>query len=177
MKSCPLCNGSGLDLGNVHGVDEAEQMPPVAANAREGVEGFGAWWFVEALLHQFGIAENRSERGSKLVAHVGYKLGFLLARDLKLATLLHDLIEQACIFKRDRRLVGETLHEADDGSVELAWPPASKDERAERFVRPKQRDDERCAKAGVDHRVSQGIAGPLDEIRKLQRLALVNRLG
>ena len=42
-------------------------------------------------------------------------LGRTVPRDLKLATLLSDFLEQASVFKCDCRLVGEALHQADDG--------------------------------------------------------------
>ena len=46
------------------------------------------------------------------MAHVGDELRLVLARDLQLAALLGDLLEQAGVLKRDDRLVGEGLHES-----------------------------------------------------------------
>ena len=90
-------------------------MLAVGADAREGIHRFLGQRLVEAFLHQLGVAEDGGERGSQLVAHVGDELRLVLAGDLKLAALLGDLLEQAGVLERDRRLVGEGLHEADDG--------------------------------------------------------------
>ena len=100
---------------------------------------------VEAFLHQLGIAEDGGERGPQLVAHVGDELRLVLAGDLQFAALLGDLLEQASVLQRDGRLVGEALHEIDDGCRELAGLAALQDERAERPFTAKQRDNERRA--------------------------------
>src|SRR5262245_35341559 len=56
---------TGLDLGNVeHGIDEAQQVPAVGADAGERVQGFLAEGLVEAFLHELGITENRRQWGS-----------------------------------------------------------------------------------------------------------------
>ena len=49
------------------------------------------------------------------MAHVGDELRLVLAGDLQLAALLRDLLEQAGVLECDGRLVGEALHQADDG--------------------------------------------------------------
>jgi hypothetical protein len=80
---------------------------------------------VEAFLNELGVAKDRRERGPELMAHVGDKLRLVLASNLKLAALPGDFLEQASVLKRNRRLVGEALHEADDRSGKLAWPPTA----------------------------------------------------
>ena len=75
---------AGLDLGDVeHGVDQAQQVLAVGADAREGIHRFLGQRLVEAFLHQLGIAEDGGERGSQLVAHVGDELRLVLAGDLQ----------------------------------------------------------------------------------------------
>ena len=68
---------------------------------------------IEAFLHQFGVAEDGGERGPQLMAHVGDELRLVLARDLKLAALLGDLLEQARVLDGDDGLVGEGLQQRD----------------------------------------------------------------
>src|SRR5215831_6948055 len=93
---------SGLDLGNVeHGVDEAQEVLAVRADAGERVERLLAEGFVESFLHELGVAEDRRERGSQLVAHVGDKLRLVLAGNLELAALLSNLFKEAGILERD----------------------------------------------------------------------------
>src|SRR5215831_1344011 len=55
---------AGFDLGDVeHGVDKAQQVLAVGADAGEGIERFRSLRLVEALLDEFGIAENGGQRG------------------------------------------------------------------------------------------------------------------
>src|SRR5262245_16198971 len=104
---------AGLDLGDVeHGIDEAQQVLAVGADAGEGIERFLSLWLVEAFLDEFGISENGCERGSKLVAHVGHELVLVLAGDLqildgfgKLAGSRLHLFEKVRVFNRDYGLV------------------------------------------------------------------------
>ena len=129
---------AGLDLGDVeHGVDEAQQVLAVGADAREGVHRFLGQRPVEAFLHQLGVAEDGGERGPQLVAHVGDELRLVLAGDLELAALLGDLLEQARVLERDGRLVGEGLHQADDG-LRRTRPAGVGAERARRAALPPQ---------------------------------------
>ena len=81
-----------LDLGDVEdGVDPPQQMLAVGTYSRQPVEGFLAEWLIEAFLHEFGIAQDRSERGSQLMAHVGHELRLVLARDLQVLNCLCEL--------------------------------------------------------------------------------------
>ena len=62
---------------------------------------FSAQRFVEAFLHQLGVAEDGGERGPQLMAHVGDELRLVLACDLKLPALLSDLFEEAGVLQRN----------------------------------------------------------------------------
>ena len=123
---------------------------------------FLAQRLVEAFLHQFGVAEDGGERRPQLVAHVGDELRLVLAGDLEFAALLGDLLEQASVLERDGGLVGEGLHEADDGLRELARLAPLQDQRAERTLGAEQRDDEGGAQSGFERSVAQGIAWALE---------------
>jgi hypothetical protein len=86
---------TGFDLGNVqHGVNEAQEVFAVGADARERVEGFWSLRLVEPFLHQLGIAKYRSERGSQLVAHVGDELRLVLAGPVGRVAALHRVKTQ-----------------------------------------------------------------------------------
>ena len=66
---------------------------------------------VNAVLHQFGIAEDGVERRAQLVAHVGEELRLVLARLGELPALVLDFVEQPHVLDRDHRLVGERRDE------------------------------------------------------------------
>src|SRR5262249_9415703 len=53
--------------------------------------------------------DDRVERGAQLVAHAREELRLVLARQLQLAALVLDLVEQPHVLDRDRSLVGERL--------------------------------------------------------------------
>src|SRR5262245_43801657 len=110
---------TGLDLGDVeHGVDEAQQMFAVGADAGQGIERFWSLRLIEALLHELGVTQDGGKWRSKFMAHVGDKLALVLAGDLeildglgKLPRSCLDLLEQSCVLDRDDGLVGERLQQ------------------------------------------------------------------
>src|SRR5262245_10178928 len=112
---------AGLDLGNVeHGIDQAQQVLAVGADAGEGIERFRSLRLVKAFLDEFGIPENGREWGSKLVAHGGHELVLVLACDFqildsfgKLPSACLYLFEQPRVFNRDYGLVSEGIDELD----------------------------------------------------------------
>ncbi len=59
---------------------------------------------IDAVEHQFGVAENGVERRAQLVAHVGQELRFVLARLGELAAFLLDLMEQPRVLDRQHRV-------------------------------------------------------------------------
>src|SRR5215470_8372289 len=83
---------AGLDLGDVqYGIDEAQEVLAVGADAGEGIKRFRSLRLVEALLDEFGIPENGRKGGSELVAHVGHELVLVLACNLKIFDRLGKL--------------------------------------------------------------------------------------
>src|SRR5262249_28060272 len=103
---------AGLDLGDVeHGVDEAEQVPAVGANAGEGIERFRSLRLIKALLHELGVTKDSGERGSELMAHVGHEPRLVLAGDFEFTALLGDVVEQPHILYRNNGLIGKRLDE------------------------------------------------------------------
>src|SRR5438045_9000567 len=80
---------------------------------------------VNSVEQQLRVAEDRIERCPQFVAHVGEKLHLVLTRDLDLPALFLDLLEQADIFKCDRRLIAESLQQRNLPLVERAYirPP------------------------------------------------------
>src|SRR5262249_49092010 len=153
-------------LGDVEDrIDQAQQMLAICADASECCKRFVSQGLVNTLLHEFSIAQDRGERGSELVAHVGDELRFVLARYFQLTALLGDLLEQWGVPQRNPRLIGEVLHEADHRRRELTWPLPLEDECAERARTAEQRDDEAGAKARLDCGIAQGITWPLQNVR------------
>src|SRR5262245_20103371 len=66
---------AGFDLGDVeHGIDEAQQVLAVGADAHEDRQGFLGQRAIDAFLQKFGIAEHCCQRSSKLMTHVGDEL-------------------------------------------------------------------------------------------------------
>ena len=144
---------AGLDLGDVeHGVDEPEQVLAVGADAREGIHRFLGQRPVEAFLHQLGVAEDGGERGPQLMAHVGDELRLVLARDLQLAALLRDLLEQAGVLNCQHRLRTERLQQIDRVLGKFARLPAPYHQRADDPICAEQRDCQQGAETGAkDH--------------------------
>src|SRR5262249_8019116 len=148
---------AGLDLGDVKdGVDEAQQMLAVGADAGEGIERFLGQRAIESLLDEFGIPENGRERGPELVAHVGHELALVLACDLKIfdsfgklaGSGLH-LFEQARVLNCDYALVREGVYELDLTFDERAHFGAPDYDHANGLARVDQRHGERSAKTGL----------------------------
>src|SRR2546425_2056992 len=81
------------------------------------------------LEQDLGEPDDGVERGPQLVAHVREELTLMTARDLELAALLLDLVEEPDVLDRDRRLVGERLHELDLAIRERADREPSEDDR------------------------------------------------
>src|SRR5262249_20799643 len=85
-------------------------------------------------------------------------------------------VEQTRIFKRNRRLVGEALHQGDDRGRKFAGPAPLQNERTERALAAEQGNNETCAEARFDCGITQGIARPIEDVGHLQRLAPQDRL-
>ena len=86
----------------------------------EGSQRFRNLRLIESILHQLGVAEDGSERRSQLMAHVGYELRLVLARDLQVLDRLGEftcarlhLLEQPRILDGNDRLVREGADELD----------------------------------------------------------------
>jgi hypothetical protein len=111
---------AGLDLGDVqHGIDEAQQVLAVGADAGEGIKRLRSLRLVEAFLDKFGIPENGRERRSEFVAHVGHELVLVLARDLKIFDGLCKLTRPSLYLLEQPRVL-----DGDDCLVGLAHRPS-----------------------------------------------------
>src|SRR5262249_53730113 len=62
---------------------------------------------IDAIGHQFGVAEDGVERSAQLVAHVGQELRLVLTRFRELPAFVLDFIEQPHVLNRDHSLVGK----------------------------------------------------------------------
>src|SRR5262250_3087362 len=63
------CELTGLDLGDVeHGIDEAQEVFAIGADAGEGIEGLLPERFVEAFLHELSVTKNCGKWRPQLMA-------------------------------------------------------------------------------------------------------------
>src|SRR5215471_14349278 len=106
------------------------------------------------------------------MAHVRHKLRLVLAGDLELTAFLGYLLEEARVFQRNRRLVGEALHQVDDRRWEFSGRPTLQHERADRALTTQQRHDEGRVQTRLKRGIAKGIARSPHHIRYLQRLAI-----
>src|SRR6516164_5311116 len=67
---------------------------------------------VDAVDEQFGITEDRVQRRSQLVAHIGEELGFVLTGERQLLALIGNLAEQPRVLDRQYRLARQGLHQS-----------------------------------------------------------------
>ena len=63
--------------------------------------------------HHLGQPDDGVERRAQFVAHAGDELRLVLARQLKLAALVLDFIEQPHVLDGDRSLVSERRYQLD----------------------------------------------------------------
>jgi hypothetical protein len=71
------------------------------------------WLTVSAVRHQFGVTQDGVERCPQFMAHIGEELRLVLARLLKLPTLVLDFIEQTNVLDSDACLIREGLRQFD----------------------------------------------------------------
>src|SRR6516165_392921 len=103
---------SGLDLRQVeHLVDEAKEVCPSAIYALQRLLRLFGAEARRVFDHHLGQPDDGVERRTQLVAHAGDELRLVLARQLQLAVLVLDLIEQPHVFDCDHRLIGEGCDE------------------------------------------------------------------
>src|SRR5262249_60199826 len=100
-------------------------------------------WLLEAFLHELGITEDGRQWGRSV-----------LAGEFELAALLGDLLKQACIFERDRRLVRKALHQGNDGRGSYARLAPLQNERTERSLGTEERNNECCAQTSLYCRIT-----------------------
>ena len=117
---------AGLDLGEIeHVVDEPEQVTPVAEHGFEKLPLHLGDLPDTAAQDQVGEADDRVERRSQLVRHVGEKFSLEPGRAQQLGVLLDqlalapaDLLERAGAIQRHDRLIAEGAQELEVVRVE-----------------------------------------------------------
>src|SRR5262245_52183732 len=110
------------------------------------------------------------------MAHIGDELRFVLAGDLKFPALAGDLLEQARILKRNRRLIGKALHQAHDRGRKLACTVALQNQCAKGTLASEERDDKGSTQTGLNCGIPQWVACPRGGIWNLQRFTPRDRL-
>ena len=102
---------AGLDLRQIeHVVDQRQEVPAVVLHPLEHAHRPFGHLAIDAVDQQLGIAEDRIQRRSQFMAHIGEELRLVLTRLFKLPALVLDFVEQPNVFHGDDRLVGEGHH-------------------------------------------------------------------
>src|SRR5713226_2541999 len=99
-------------------------MPAIVLDALEDTARPLRQLAVNPVDEQFGIAEDRVQRGSELVAHIGEELRFVLAGERQLLALVGNLAEEPRVLDRQNRLAGESLHQLHGFGWEFAGDAA-----------------------------------------------------
>src|SRR5262249_21775559 len=163
---------SGLDLRQVeHLVDEAKEVSPSAVHALQWLLRLFRAEARGVFDHHLGQADDGVERRAQLVAHAGYELRLVLARQLQLAALLLDFVEQPHVLDRDHRLVGEGGGELDLAVVEWFYRAALQHDRADRDSLAQQRNTEHCASADFSYDVPQNVFRVVQNIGNMYDIA------
>ncbi len=115
-------------------------MAPVALQALQHGPHLVRGLAIDAVEHQFGVAENGVERRAQLVAHVGEELGFVFARLRKLTAFLLDFAEQPRVLDRQHRLVGKRFEKVDRALRKFAGLLAPDHESTDDPIGAEQRD-------------------------------------
>src|SRR6516162_3698767 len=113
---------------------------------------------VDAVDQQFGIAEDRIQRGPELVAHIGEELRFVLAGERQLLALVGDLAEEARVLDCQYRLARQSLHQSHGLRGEFACPLPKQNDRPENALGTKQWHDQRGVITGSESKVAQRVA-------------------
>ena len=101
------------------------------------------------LEEDLGEPDDGIERGPEFMAHVRKELALVPARDLELAALVLNLVEQTHVLDRDRRLIGERLHELDLAIREGSDRESPEDDRSKDLAFAEHGDAEHGARAGL----------------------------
>ncbi len=110
-----------------------------------------------------------------LLLELGRLVLHRLVRDRELAALVVDFGEQLRIAHRERGLVREGLHQADDVGREMTRRFAQDDERAENALQVEQRNDQHRVEIGSERGIAHRIRGFGVEVGDLERFPAVGR--
>src|SRR4029079_10907979 len=106
------CDRSCFYFGKVEDVvDESEKVLPIFFHAEQNGPNLVGYFAVHIILDEFGVAEDRVQRRSKLVADVGEKLRFVTVGNLELLALRFNLLKQAGIVDGRRELRGTAIYQ------------------------------------------------------------------
>ena len=161
---------AGLDLRQVeHVVEEGEQVPTGIQDVLH-VVGLTLVELTEHPLEQhLGEADHRVERGAQLVRHAREEVGLVLAGRGELAALQLELLVQARVGQRDRRLAGEGGEHVAGLVAEGAGGQPPHDERPHDPVGPHERDHHERAPAGVEQQAQVRVELDVGQVGHLHR--------
>src|ERR1700704_3261283 len=120
---------SGLDLRKIENVvDDCKQMSTGPQHAIQLLDVVRAIGVLSVLAQHIADADDRIERRTQLMTHVGQELRLVLTRYLQLPAFLLDFAEQTGVVDRQDRLRGKRLQELDGPFGEFAGRLAPNDE-------------------------------------------------
>src|SRR5215471_2955387 len=109
------------------------------------------------------------------MAHAGYELRLVLARQFELAVLVLDFLEQPHVLNRDHALVGEGRGKLDLPIGEPSHRAAYQDNYANRDSFTQQRDPEFSAGTNSSHGLDQFEVRVVEDIRNVDDIASESR--
>ena len=114
--------------------------------------------FAEQSIEQdLGETDHRVERRPQLVGHAGQELGLVTTRDLQFVGLERQLLEEASVVDRERRLARERLEQIRDLRGKFARDAPSDDKRPENSILANEWNREHRAPAGTSKFVQVGV--------------------
>ena len=114
-------------------------MTPTFFESFQNLLDFFRYITVYVIKDQLRVAQDGIQGGSKLMAHVGEKLGLVLVGDLQLAPLLLDLTKKPRVVDGEHRLCSKSLKKVHDRRWKLAGLLAPDDQSTNETVFAQQR--------------------------------------
>ncbi len=160
---------AGFDLRQVENVvDQAEQVTAGAFDLLQVATDIVLSEIGDVFLEDLAVADDGVERRAQLVAHIGEELRLVLARDLELAALVLDFVEQPRVLDRQHRLRREGLDQIDGVLRKGAGRAAADHQHADDVVAAEQRRRQPRAETGAQADLVDLVGGLLAQIGDLR---------
>src|SRR6516165_3283767 len=124
---------------------------------------------VNIVENELSISEDRIQRCTEFMTHVGDELRLVLAFGLELTTFFIDLTKQARILDGEHRLCGEGLDEVDSPIRKVPGLRASNHKKAHSLIRTHQRSSQNGSISGTHNEVAERCKRFLMDVWDLNR--------